>query len=57
MTNTNEATGKGFDPVEARKKVFKGVTGVEGTREEFERINEMLRQYPVFKPFDLEDGQ
>ena len=53
VTNTNEATGKGLDPIEARRRVFKGITGVEGTREEFEKINEMLEQYPVFPPFDI----
>ena len=52
-TNTNEATGKGLDPIEARKRIFKGITGVEGTREEFEKINEMLERYPIFKKFDL----
>jgi hypothetical protein len=40
---------------EARRKIFKGITGVEGTKEEFERINEMLKKYPIFKKFDLED--
>ena len=52
-TNTNEATGMGLDPKEARRLVFKGITGVEGTREEFEKINEMLDRYPIFKKFDL----
>ena len=54
-TNTNEATGKGLDPIEARRIVFKGITGVEGTREEFEKINEMLDRYPIFKKFVLEE--
>lgn len=52
-TNTDETMGKGLDPIEARRKIFEGITGVEGTREEFERINEMLDRYPIFKKFDL----
>ena len=52
-TNTNEATGKGLDPIEARRKIFKGITGVEGTPKEFAEINEMLGRYPIFKKFDL----
>ena len=46
---------KDLDPIEARDKIFKGITGVEGTKEEFERINEMLEKYPIFKKFDLEN--
>ena len=45
--------GKGLEWEEARKKVFRGITAVEGTPEEFERINEMLRRYPVFKEFGI----
>ena len=54
---TGDNYGKGVDPDEARKRVFKGITGVEGTRKEFKKINAMLRKYRVFKPFDLEDNE
>ena len=45
---------KGMDLDEARKRVFKGITGVEGTTKEFRQINRMLKRHPVFKPFDLD---
>lgn len=41
-----------LDPKEARKEIFKGITGVNGTPEEFEKINEMLERYPIFKKFE-----
>ncbi len=48
--------GKGLDWEEARDRVFKGMTQVEGTPEEFAQINEMLSRIPVFKPFEIEEG-
>jgi len=38
-----------------RKRIFKGITSVEGTKKEFKKINALLRKYPVFPPFDLSD--
>ena len=39
---------------EARDKVFKGITGVEATDEEFREINTRLKRCPVYKPFKIE---
>ncbi len=48
--------GKGLNWEEARGRVFKGMTQVDGTKEEFRQINEMLSRIPVFKPFEIEAG-
>lgn len=54
LVTNDEILGKPLDWEEARKKVFKGITAVEGTPEEFKRINEMLRRCPVYKKFEIE---
>ena len=54
LTN-KEILGKPLDWEEARKKVFKRITGVEGTPKEFRRINKMLGGCPVFKQFEIEE--
>ncbi len=53
---SNGNLGKGLDWEEARKRVFKGMTQVEGTTRDFRQINEMLSRIPVFKPFEIEEG-
>lgn len=40
-------------PSEEASRVFKGITSVEGTDEEFREINRLLERFPVFKKFDL----
>lgn len=55
LTN-DEISGKPLGWEEARKKVFRGISAVEATPEEFKRINEMLRKCPVFKEFETEEG-
>ena len=52
----NGYLGKGLDWEKARKKVFKGITGVEGTPEEFKQINEMLTRIPAYKKFEIEEA-
>ena len=37
----------------ARDKVFKGITGVEATDDEFGEINARLKRCPVFRPFKI----
>ena len=51
----NGYIGEPLDWEEARKRIFRGITAVEATTEEFKRINEMLRRIPVFKEFKIEE--
>lgn len=34
-------------------KVFKGISGVEGSIKEFKELNVLLAKYPVYPPFNL----
>ena len=45
------ADGKNNESI--KKKVFKGITAVEGTDKEFKEINSLLRRYPVFPHFEI----
>lgn len=55
LVTDDKILGKPLDWEEARKEVFKRITAVEATPEEFKRINEMLRRCPVFKQFEIEE--
>lgn len=47
--------GEPLDWDDARKRVFKGITGVEASPEEFRKINEQLKRCPVYKQFKIEE--